>query len=318
MTALLKIENLRIDYDQLIAVNHLSLSLKPGDICALVGPNGAGKSSLIKAIAGLIEPTVGKVLINEAEVGAHRNQALLSLGYMPEKPPLYEDLTVHEFLMLFASAYQIVPSQRSARIDEMLKLVKLEEKRHVLAGELSKGMKQRLFLAKTLLHDPKVLVLDEPADGLDPLSRADLAEVLKLLASQGKCILISSHILQELDSFCNAVCIMEKGKMLQSGSISDIKHNMQQATRIRTSILNADEDRLSQVLKSIHQTVVIKRTDAQGNQDFEIKFESKLSDQAIADLLRHLIQNEFQVKSFIPIEADLQAILKAISTGQTQ
>jgi hypothetical protein len=106
--------------------------------------------------------------------------------------------------------------------------------------------------------------------------------------------------------------------MLQSGSISDIKHNMQQATRIRTSILNADEDRLSQVLKSIHQTVVIKRTDAQGNQDFEIKFESKLSDQAIADLLRHLIQNEFQVKSFIPIEADLQAILKAISTGQTQ
>jgi ABC-2 type transport system ATP-binding protein len=317
---LLEVKHLRVDYESLIAVNDVSFSLKPGDICGLVGPNGAGKSSMIKAIAGLIEPTIGEIKINQALVSEQRGVALLSLGYMPEKPPLYEDLTVKEFLMLFASAYQIIPAQREQRVTEVIRLVQLNEKIHTLAGELSKGMKQRLFLAKTLIHDPKVLVLDEPADGLDPISREELSNLLKSLAKEGKAILVSSHILQELDSFCNHVCILERGKLLTFGSIDDVRDGIKTQSNYQTHIRINSNCTKEILQRHLLEVLSLSFTLNQINhQSFDLTIESQFTEDKQIELLKAISQrDEIRLKGFYVIEADLQSILRSVSSGKTQ
>jgi len=218
----IQVRNLRVDYDEVCAVRDLSLEVGPGEVFGLIGPNGAGKTTTLRALVGLLEPTYGDVIIGGYDLDQRREEAVGLTGFMPDSAPVYEDLTVWEFLDLFAASYGLPPERRNSAISKQLDLVDLAEKRNAMTAGLSRGMKQRLMLAKTLLPDPQVLLLDEPASGVDPNGRALLKDILKALGSAGKTIIISSHILSELSEFCTSVGIMQKGEMVVSGTVPEV------------------------------------------------------------------------------------------------
>jgi ABC-2 type transport system ATP-binding protein len=221
---LLTIEHLRVDFPEIVAVNDLSLTVEAGDVCGLIGPNGAGKTTTMRAISGLQESTRGSVKLGGHELASEPDEWKKRLGFMPDFCPTYEQLTAAEFLDHFARAYDV--PDRAQRIGQCLELTWLAEKRDALCEELSRGMKQRLVLAKTLLPDPLVLLLDEPASGLDPLGRIELRKILLQLRDAGKAVLISSHILTELSGFCNTAAIMERGRLVTFGTIAELGRRM--------------------------------------------------------------------------------------------
>jgi ABC-2 type transport system ATP-binding protein len=221
---LLAIEHLRVDFPEVIAVDDLSLVMEPGDVCGLIGPNGAGKTTTMRAVSGLQEFTRGSVRVGGHEMAKEPDELKRRLGFMPDFCPTYDQLTTSEFLEHFARAFDV--PNRNQRIEQCLELTWLTDKRNSLCEQLSRGMKQRLVLAKTLLPDPQVLLLDEPASGLDPLGRIELRKILLQLRAGGKAVLISSHILTELSGFCNKAAIMERGKMVKFGTIADLGQQM--------------------------------------------------------------------------------------------
>jgi len=308
---LLEVRNLRVDYEDLTAVDDVSFSVEAGMVYGLIGPNGAGKTSTIRAISTLVEPTYGEVFIGGTDVELEPSIALARLGYMPDFPPVYEDLKLWEFLDLFASAYRVPKETRQQRIDALLDQVKLLDRRDSLAGEMSRGMKQRLFLAKTLLHEPDVLVLDEPASGLDPLARKDLIAVLRNLGDAGKAVLVSSHILAEMDQFCNAVGIMQNGQMKVSGRIEDILANMAQQQVISMELAHPS-DGLAVFLNA--QDGVSNLT--QDSIRFHFEFQGDSS--ARAALLQHMIQAGHAVCEFRLKTTDLNEIFEAVAGGTEQ
>ncbi len=220
MHPLLEVDGLRVDYPGLIAVLDFHLALEPGDAYALVGPNGAGKTSTMRAIAGLLVPTRGHIRVAGFDLEADPQNYRRHLGYMPDFSPVYDRLTTTEFLDHFAGAYGVANPAR--RIAECLKLTGLADKARAQCRTLSRGMKQRLILAKTLVPDPAVLLLDEPASGLDPLSRIELRRVINDLRDAGKALLVSSHILGEVGEYSNKVGILERGQLVLSGRIDEL------------------------------------------------------------------------------------------------
>jgi len=243
---LLVIEHLRVDFPEVVAVNDVSLTIEAGDVCGLIGPNGAGKTTTMRAVSGLQECTRGSVRIGGHELAREPQELKRWLGFMPDFCPVYDQLTAAEFLDHFARAYGV--PNRARRIEECLELTWLTEKTNSLCEELSRGMKQRLVLAKTLLPDPQVLLLDEPASGLDPLGRIELRKILLQLRDTGKAVLISSHILTELSGFCNTAAIMERGKLVTCGAISELGRKMSQ--RKISVKWRADGDKAREILKS--------------------------------------------------------------------
>ncbi len=222
----LEVRHLRVEFDDLVAVNDVDLTVEPGMIFGLLGPNGAGKTTLMTCVAGLTEATYGEVRIGGRSLEDERGAALARLGFQPDVPPMLEGVTVYELLELFASAYGIPAPLRARRIEELLALVKLSEHRDALSDTLSRGMRQRVFLAKTLLPAPPLLILDEPASGLDPMSRRDLAEVIRALGASGVAVVISSHVLEELDGVCDSLAVMFKGRLLDAGRIDDVRRRL--------------------------------------------------------------------------------------------
>jgi len=209
-------------YGQLTALDHLSLELEPGDVFGFIGPNGAGKSTTMKILAGLLEPTGGQAMVLGKAVGTNGDFIRRNVGYMPDSFGVYEDLKVSEYLEFFASAYGVPRKQRKRIVEDVLDLTDLKYKHDALVDSLSRGMQQRLGLARVLVHDPPVLLLDEPASGLDPRARIEIRELLKELQRLGKTIMVSSHILSELGEFCNKLGIIERGKLVVCGSITDL------------------------------------------------------------------------------------------------
>jgi ABC-2 type transport system ATP-binding protein len=309
MGALLSVEELRVDYEDVTAVDDVSFAVEAGMVYGLIGPNGAGKTSIIRVIATLLEPTYGTVLVGGVNAVDHPLKALPRLGFMPDFPPLYDDLTVREFLELFASAYGLPQSQRRDRIDTLLEQVQLTMKADSPAGALSRGMKQRLFLAKTLLHDPDVLLLDEPASGLDPRARMDLRDVIVGLGQQGKAVVVSSHILSEMADFCNSVGIMEQGRMVVTGRIQDILKRLRPRRTLSLKLLGAD-DRVGDFL-ALQPGVVAVKVDGP-----RAGFEHEGGPDELAALLRELIKNSFDVVDFHEREGNLQDIFLEVSTGR--
>ncbi len=242
----LVIEHLRVDFPDVIAVNDLTLTMDTGDVCGLIGPNGAGKTTTMRAISGLQEFTRGSVRVGGHELASEPDELKRRLGFMPDFCPTYDQLTTSEFLEHFARAFDV--PNRSKRIEECLELTWLTDKRDALCEGLSRGMKQRLVLAKTLLPDPQVLLLDEPASGLDPLGRIELRKILLQLREAGKAVLISSHILTELSGFCNKAAIMERGKLMKFGTIADLGQQMSQ--RKMSVKWRADGDKAVELLKN--------------------------------------------------------------------
>lgn len=306
---LLSIQGLRVDYEDITAVDDVSFSVEAGMVYGLIGPNGAGKTSIIRVIATLLQPTYGQVRVCDIDLVAEPLRALHHIGFMPDMPPLYEDLYVEEFLELFASAYGLSGAKRRKRIDELIEKVQLGEKRRTPAGELSRGMKQRLFLAKTLLHDPKVLLLDEPASGLDPRARLELRDVIVELGREGKAVVVSSHILAEMADFCNSVGIMERGKMLLSGRIEDILKRLRPGLLLRVRLL-APDDRLGAQLAGFAGVSDVEIDGASAT------FKLVGDPDSAANLLKELIQKDFRVAEYREQTSNLQDIFLQVSTGR--
>ncbi len=219
---MIRLEKLRKEFGDLVAVDGLEVDLPEGEIYGLIGPNGAGKRTTIRMACGLLSPTEGRVSIAGIDVHQEPERAQEFIGYLSDFFSVYDDLKVWEYLDYFANAYKMPRADIPARIDELIQQVGLEVKRDALIKGLSRGMKQRLGIARAVIHRPRVLLLDEPAAGLDPKARHDLRVLLRSLRDQGATILISSHFLGELEGFCTSIGLMERGRMIRSGTIEAI------------------------------------------------------------------------------------------------
>ena len=235
---LVAIDNLHILYGKMHAVRGLSLHISPGEIFGFIGPNGAGKTSTIKVLATLLKPTSGQVRVGGIDVVGHPELVRRKIGYMPDFFGIYDDLTAGEYLHFFAAAYRIPADKRDGLIRDVLALTDLTQKYDAPVDGLSRGMKQRLGLSRVLLHDPELLLLDEPASGLDPRARIEMRELLKELQSMGKTIIVSSHILHELAQFCSHIGIIEAGQMVANGSLQDIYRTLSLRRTIHIQLAN--------------------------------------------------------------------------------
>jgi ABC-2 type transport system ATP-binding protein len=237
---MIQVENLSKEYDAptaksapLLAANQLNFEVASGEIFGLVGPNGAGKTTTLKMICGLVVPTSGFVFVNGVHVESEPEEAQRHLGYLADFFSLYEELKVWEYLDYFARAYKMEPSAIAGRVAEVIERLGLETKRHAMIGGLSRGMKQRVGLGRAIIHDPPLLVLDEPAAGLDPKARLELKELLRLLQRSGKTIFITSHILSDLEEICSSIAIIERGRLLRIGRLEEVMREGKTARRVR-------------------------------------------------------------------------------------
>ncbi|MCO4772051.1 MAG: ABC transporter ATP-binding protein [Deltaproteobacteria bacterium] len=243
---MIRTNNLSKTYGDFDALRGISLHVQEGDIYGFIGPNGAGKTTTIKILTTLLEPTTGDAFVDGKSVWDQKDAIRGLIGYMPDAFGVYPDMTVNEYLHFFAAAYGIARSERQGLVDGLLELTDLSFKEDALVDSLSKGMQQRLGLARALVHDPKVLILDEPAAGLDPRARVELREILRELQNMGKTILLSSHILSELQDICNRVGIIERGVVVAEGSVEEILDRLSHAGRI--TLRTDDDERALQIL----------------------------------------------------------------------
>src|SRR5947207_10432675 len=241
MAVMIKTVNLTKRYGTLVALSNLTLEINEGDCFGFIGANGAGKPTTIKILGTLLQPTWGEARICDYVVGYESRKIRPMIGYVPDYFGAYEDMVVQEYLEFFAAAYNINGSQRVKIVNDVLELTDLAYKRDALVDGLSRGMKQRLSIARVLVHDPKVLLLDEPAGNLDPRARIEMRELLKELRRMGKTILISSHILPELADLCNTVGIIEQGELLYSGPVADILKRARAGTIIHVGVTQGHE-----------------------------------------------------------------------------
>jgi ABC-2 type transport system ATP-binding protein len=239
--------NLTKEYDlasgktgQIVAADRLNLEVPDGEVFGLVGPNGAGKTTTLKMICGLQAPTSGQVTVNGVDVQHEPEKAQQHLGYLADFFSLYDDLKVWEYLDYFAHAYKMDPERIPGRVDEIIRRMNLESKRDELISGLSRGMKQRLGIGRSIIHDPPLVVLDEPAAGLDPKARVELKELLKQLHAEGKTIFITSHILADLEEICTSLAIIEKGRLLRVGRLEEVMRETTGVRRFRIQLATTD------------------------------------------------------------------------------
>jgi ABC-2 type transport system ATP-binding protein len=234
---MIEIKKLTKTFGSLVAVDHLDLFIGAGDIFGFIGPNGAGKTTTMRILVTLLEPTYGTALIDGLDVTKKGKEVRRRVGYMPDFMGVYDDLKVFEYLEFFAAAFGIEYAKRKAIVDGVLELTDLVSKQEALVDSLSRGMQQRLGLARVLIHDPKVLILDEPASGLDPRARIEMRELLRELKRMGKTIMISSHILSELEEICDRIGIIEHGKLVFSGTLEEIRPRLGLQSKVRVRVL---------------------------------------------------------------------------------
>lgn len=291
--AAIQLTDVRVDYGTTTAVHGLTLTVPFGEIYGLIGPNGAGKTSSFKVLATLLEPTYGNVHICGIDVAEEPEAARCCFGYMPDLAPVPTDLKCGEFLEMFVSAYGVPRNRHKQRVADCLEKVRLTDKRHAFCKSLSRGMMQRLVLAKCLLHNPKVLLLDEPASGLDPSSRVALRDTLRDLANEGVAVLISSHILSELSELCTQIGILNHGRLLDSGPPDQVAKRLgARAHRILQIQFNTPSPEAFEFLSSLDHTQSIQ---ANGS-EFTLDYLGDESDQVA--LLRTLIERGYPVRSF--------------------
>ncbi len=302
------LEQVTKTYGNLKAVHSLDLHIKQGEIFGFIGPNGAGKTTTIKMLATLLRPTSGRIRIAGIDPEEEPEAVRRIIGYMPDHFGVYPDLAVWEYLDFFGAAYQIPASKRPGLIDDVLELTDLTVKKYDLVEALSRGMKQRLCLAKTLLHDPAVLLLDEPASGLDPRARVEIRELLKELKKMKKTILISSHILPELSDFCTSIGIIERGELVVAGSIADIEARITQSRVYRVSTLDSID-----AVESFLNTLGIDQIQRNGH---FLEFTCNKTDEDIAAILQALVQQSFRVTAFMPVTANLEDLFMKITKGE--
>jgi ABC-2 type transport system ATP-binding protein len=303
----IELNHLRKEYDDLVAVQDLNLTIPEGEIFGLIGPNGAGKTTTIRMACGLLTPTLGRALVNGIDVAQEPERAQQSIGYLSDFFAVYEDLKVWEYLDYFAHAYKVPESKIAARVSEVIGQVSLEVKRDAMIQGLSRGMKQRLGIARAIIHRPKVLLLDEPASGLDPKARLDLRNLLRWLRDQGTTIVISSHILTELEGFCTSIGIMEKGRMVRSGRIDEVTAAENPARDLRITWLGDASGLLQSELKAHAHVSNLKVTAGIATLQFAG------SDDELASLLAELIAAGVRVKTFAEIKQTVEDLYMKLS-----
>ncbi len=291
-------------FDRHIAVNDVDLTIKSGEVYGLIGPNGAGKTTLIRMLATAEQPTIGEIYVNGEALLNDRNHLHLKqrIGYLPDDFPLYDDLTVWDYLDYFARLYHIKKSHRRRRIFDVLELVQLTTKRNSIISTLSRGMKQRLSLARTIIHEPTLLLLDEPVSGLDPIARLQFREIIKTLQEIGMTVLISSHVLSDLAELCNSVGIMELGYLVESASLKELYQRLSRQ-QIIISILD-QWDSLESELR--HNPKVDGWEVLSQKQTVRVNFSG--TPEECSELLRSLIMANIPLTNFHSTQEDLETI----------
>lgn len=310
---MIQVEDLKIHYGEFVAVDNLSFSVKKGSVFGLIGPNGAGKTTTIKAIATLIEPTYGEIKLGDTSVLHEPEEARSMLGYMPDFPPVYDDLRVEEFCDLFAHAYGQSATERKEKVDLALAQTDLTDKRKDLCKSLSRGMKQRALLAKTLVHDPSVMLLDEPGANLDPKARIDMRNLLRKLADQGKTILVSSHVLTELEDLCDEIGIMRNGKMVVSGSLEEITQSKHTQRTLEIELLKSFPE-LPQWVEQ-HATLSGLKETNESKTHFQIIHSG--SREEVPEILSQMIGLGVEVTSFTTRKSKVEDLFLEIESGSS-
>jgi len=296
-------------FGQVAAVENLSLRVPAGALFGLIGPNGAGKTTTLRMLAGLLEPTSGQILLNGQVVKRDWRAIQRQIGYMPDFFGVYEDMLVWEYLDFFARCHDLPAARRRQVTNELLELVDLAGKRDVYVQTLSRGMRQRLCLVHALVHDPAVLLLDEPASGLDPRARVEMRELLRELGAMGKTIVVSSHILAELAEMCDSVGIIERGRLVASGPLDEISRHVRQGRTLRLKVLS-DLDEAEAILRD--QPGIGEVYEVNGFLDVEFLGD----DEATAELLVALVGCGVRLVSFGEVTDDLEEIFLRLTQGE--
>jgi ABC-2 type transport system ATP-binding protein len=311
MAAVIKTVNLTKRYGTLVALSNLNLEINEGDCFGFIGPNGAGKTTTIKILATLLQPTWGEARICDFVVGYQSRQIRPLIGYVPDYFGAYEDMVVQEYLEFFAAAYNINGTARTKIVNDVLELTDLGYKKDAPVDGLSRGMKQRLSIARVLVHDPKLLLLDEPAGNLDPRARIEMRELLKELRRMGKTILISSHILPELADLCNTVGIIERGELLYSGPVADIVKRAKIGTVIQVSVSENQEQ--AAALLSQHESVESVNAN---NGVMEVSIKTGITDWSFVPA--RLIQAGYKLTLLKEEEVNLETAFMRLTKGLVQ
>ena len=295
-------------YGDFLAVDRLNLKIEAGEMFGFIGPNGAGKSTTIRFLTTLLKATGGEGIVNGYSVKHDPLGVRRSIGYMPDAFGVYDGMKVWEFLDFFAVAYQIPKVRRRGVISDVLELLDLTHKRDDYVNGLSRGMKQRLCLAKTLVHDPPVLILDEPASGLDPRARLEVKALLKELRRMGKTILISSHILTELADCCTSIGIIERGKLLMHGPIAEVYRQIRSNQILQVAFLENMDAGLSVIRSNPHTRDV-------QIEDHTATVEFSGNDEEVATLLEQLMAQNVRLRSFAQKEPTLEDVFMMVTKG---
>jgi len=319
--AMIETTHLTKKYDTLVALDNLNLTINEGDCFGFIGPNGAGKTTTIKILATLLKPSSGQAQIAGFTVG-HQNRKIRPLiGYVPDFMGAYEDMVVLEYLEFFAAAYNIQGAQRKKVVHDVLELTDLGYKASAEVNSLSRGMQQRLSIARVLLHDPQVLLMDEPASGLDPRARIEIRELLKELKRMGKTILISSHILHELSELCNTIGIIERGKLLFSGSVAEILHKARLGHILHIAVQERTPDAAALLAKTAgvkHAEITEEAgSDGLSTPTIQLAFDDSTG-ASITDLPNILINNGFRIRKFDEEPVNLETAFMRLTKGLVQ
>ncbi len=300
-------------YGNLTALNQLDLTVHRGDLFGFIGSNGAGKTTTLRILSTFLSPSIGTARVLGHDVVREANQVRRILGYMPDFFGVYKDMEVTEYLDFFAACYRIGAARREKTISDVLELVGLSEKKGSLIGALSRGMQQRIGLARVLVHDPEILLLDEPASGLDPRARIEMMAILQELQRLGKTILISSHILSELQSLCNRVAIIEKGSLIYSGPVQGVQDQFTQKSGHRLCVAN-NPQRALELLRE-RPEIAEAELEEEGDRIRIMLAEGQANSGVIAEII---VKGGLQLTGLVEEEMDLEDVFLQVTRGETQ
>ena len=309
---MIRVDNVSHWFGAFRALTDVSIEVPANQIFGFIGPNGAGKTTAIRMMATLLEPDRGRVSVDGIDVVEFPSEVRKLLGFMPDSFGVYERITVDEYLEFFAAAHGLKLSARRRTIEACIELTELGAVRDRLVQVLSKGMKQRLAIARTLLHDPKVLILDEPANGLDPRARIEMRALIEDLQRLGKTILLSSHILTELSDMCSSVAILEKGRVVASGSVDAIGRTLRPERGVRMRLLAPAEDAEQKLARAPFVSGVSRDPDG------AFRVEYRGGDEALADIVDYAVAERLRVVRIEPDQNDLERIFLEVTKGEVQ